>query len=691
MDMQHNIRNTFRILKDRLKPEVHEEIEEEIEGISIKRTPLLIIIVSVAWALFQLALPQLLLLDTLVIRAVHLAFALTLAFLTANLWKQSKPTTLKKPFRKIIRYAAISVCIAIIITAACYIIIDWQGIAERAGILLTRDMLMGVLLIAILLEATRRKIGMALVLTAAFFIFYALFASHFPGILAFRDVSIVEFFNQITLSFEGIYGIPLGISASTIFLFVLMGALLERAGAARYFINLALALVGRSRGGPAKAAVASSAMIGTISGSSIANVATSGAFTIPLMKKTGFPAKKAAAIEVAASTDGQLMPPIMGAAAFIMAEYLNVPYVEIIKAALIPAIISLASLFFVVHFEASKLGLQKLAKEHIPRFTKVLWGGAHYLAVIGLLLYELLVMRHSPEMSVYKAVLLLLVIIFVQELWRGYKKGSINKGLRGAGRTIVEGCILGSKNMVMVALATAIAGIIIGVINMGLGSSITQLVSAVSLGNIFLLLLFTAIACIILGMGLPTTATYIVMASLTAPIILEFGAEIGFIVPLIAAHLFCFYFGILADDTPPVGVAAYTAATIAKSDPIKTGLQSFFYDIRDAIIPFMFILNTDLILYNIENFWLGLLIAIMGILGALSFTSALQGWLLIKSRWYENILCIGAALLFLNPAFIGFFINIAVPYYGYIAGLAILMGVVYIQKTRKSKQVTLDV
>ena len=283
--------------------------------------------------------------------------------------------------------------------------------------------------------------------------------------------------------------------------------------------------------------------------------------------------------------------------------------------------------------------------------------------------------------------LVLLVIILIQELWRGHKKKSIVGGLKNAGKTVVEGCILGSKNMVMVALATAVAGIIIGVINMGLGSSITQLVGAVSLGNIFLLLFFTAIACIVLGMGLPTTATYIVMASLTAPIILEFGADIGFVVPLIAAHLFCFYFGILADDTPPVGVAAYTAATIAKSDPIPTGLQSFFYDIRDAIIPFMFILNTDLILYNIENIWLGLLIAAMGILGALAFTSALQGWLLTRSKWYENILCIGAALFLLNPAFIMLFTDITVPYYGYAIGVVLLAGIVFLQRARKNRQV----
>ena len=426
--MLEKVRKILEALRSQTKkPEMYEEIREEIAGVSIQKTPLLIVLVSVAWVLFQLAIPQLLLLDIIVIRVVHLTFALVLAFLTLGLWKQPESAQ-TKPFTRVLRYLTNGLLFVIIVIVSCYILFDWQGIAERAGVLLTRDMLIGLALIILLLEATRRKIGMALVLTAGFFIFYALFASHFPGIFGFRDVSIMEFFNQTTLSFEGVYGIPLGISASTIFLFVFMGALLERAGAARYFINLALALVGRSRGGPAKAAVASSAMIGTISGSSIANVATSGMFTIPLMKKTGFPAKKAAAIEVAASTDGQLMPPIMGAAAFIMAEYLNLPYIEIIKAALIPAVISLASLFFVIHFEASKLGIKRLAKEHIPRFMKIVWSGAHYLAVIGVLLYELLVLRHSAEMSVYKAVLLLLAIIVIQELWRGVQERVIGEG-----------------------------------------------------------------------------------------------------------------------------------------------------------------------------------------------------------------------------------------------------------------------
>ena len=508
--MHRKIHDIIRALKHYSSaPDIYEDAEEEVEGVSIDRTPKIIIIVSVAWAIFQLLLPHLLLLDTLIVRATHLTFALVLAFLTAGLWKKSKPAFLRRNGWKIVYAALTALFFALLIFVSCYIIIDWQGIAARSGLPLFRDMLIGAALIVLLLEATRRKIGKALVLTVLFFIVYALFAPYFPGILAFKGVSLPDFFSQITLSFEGIYGVPLGISASTIYLFVLMGALFERAGAGKYFTNLALALVGRTRGGPAKSAVVSSAMVGTISGSSIANVVTSGTFTIPLMKKSGFPPVKAAAIEVAASTDGQLMPPIMGAAAFIIAEYVNIPYVEVIKAALIPAIISLASLFFVVHFEASKLGLRRLAKEqHIPRFTTTLLSGIHYLAVIAFLLYEMMVKRHSPELSVYKAVLLLLLIILIRELWKGYKRGRILTGLKAAGKTVVEGCILGSRNMVPGRTRHRHPpGIIIGVISMGPGSIITWVVGLLSGGNIFLLLLFTRHRLHYSGMGLPTTAT----------------------------------------------------------------------------------------------------------------------------------------------------------------------------------------
>ena len=306
------------------------------------------------------------------------------------------------------------------------------------------------------------------------------------------------------------------------------------------------------------------------------------------MKKVGYPPKKAAAIEVASSTDGQLMPPIMGAAAFIIAEYVNVPYVEVVKAAAIPAFVSYFGLFCITHLEASKLGIKGLPRVDIPNFFGTLKKGMHYLIPLGVLLYELIFLRHSPELAAFRAILLLLLVIFYQEIRKAIsEKRGLGSAIMNGGRIILSGFIQGSKNMMSVALACACAGIIVGVVNMGIGGMISSVVEYLSQGNIFLLLLITAVASLMIGMGLPTTATYIVMASLTAPIIVEVGSLYDFIIPLMAAHLFCFYFGILADDTPPVGLAAYAASAIAESEPIPTGIQGFLYDIRTSCIAFM--------------------------------------------------------------------------------------------------------
>lgn len=425
--------------------------------------------------------------------------------------------------------------------------------------------------------------------------------------------------------------------------------MLDKAGAGKFFIDMSLSLLGRFKGGPAKAAIVASGFTGLVSGSSIANIVTTGTFTIPLMKKVGYPATKAAATEVAASTDGQLMPPIMGAAAFIIAEYVNVPYIEVVKAAAVPAFVSYFALFYVTHLEASKLGMKGLSKEECPKFFDTLKNGLHYLIPIGTLVYELVVVRHSPEMAAYNAVLILAVIIFYQEFRKEIKSGNKDfvVATKNSIKVIGQGLIGGSRNMVSVALATASAGIIVGVVGMGIGGMITQIVETLAQGNIFLLLLITAIASLLLGMGLPTTATYIVMASLTAPIIVNLGASYGFFIPLMAAHLFCFYFGILADDTPPVGLASYAAAAIADSPPIATGIQGFLYDLRTAVIPFMFIFNTDLILHEINSWSLGILIFVMACFAAFAFTAAVQGWFIIKNKlWEVPFLLITAFILF---------------------------------------------
>lgn len=651
---------------------------------------ILIGVIAVAWALFQLSLASWLILDSTKTRAIHLAFAVVLLFLNIPIIKKPKGW-----LKKIVALNKISIVDYLLAIAgavsALYIMLAWEGLATRQGAPITIDIIAGLAILVLLLEATRRSIGPALSIIALVFTAYAFFGPYMPDVLAFKGVSLNKYLNQISLSTEGIYGIPLGVSASIVYLFVLLGAMLDKAGAGRFFIDLALSLLGRFKGGPAKAAIVASGLTGLVSGSSIANVVTTGTFTIPLMKKVGYPAKKAAAVEVAASTDGQIMPPIMGAAAFIIAEYVNVPYLEVVKAAAIPAFVSYTALFYVVHIEASKLGMKGLPKEETPRFFATLKGGIHYLLPIAMLVYELVVLRHSPEKAAFNAILVLIAIILIS----GVRKGLIDKSI-GFGKGLFEGLfvmcqgfIAGSRNMVAVALATASAGIIVGVVNMGIGGMITMIVEQLSGGSIFLLLFITAVASLLLGMGLPTTATYIVMASLTAPIIVEVGGLYGFIVPLMAAHLFCFYFGILADDTPPVGLAAYAASAIADSDPIPTGLQSFSYDMRTAIIPFFFIFNTDLILHNIFSWTQGLLVFVMACLGAFSFASAVQGWYITKNKWYEIPFFLFATLVLFHPGSINKYLNIpdSNRYLVYLIGLGVL-GLLFLEQKFRAKRQT---
>jgi len=471
-----------------------------------------------------------------------------------------------------------------------------------------------------------------------------------PDLIAFKGTSLNRFVGQMTMSTEGIYGIPLDVSATIVFLFVLFGAMLDKAGAGHYFIQLALSLLGGFKGGPAKAAIMGSGLTGMISGSSIANIVTTGTFTIPMMKKVGYPPTKAAAIEVAASTDGQLAPPIMGAAAFIIAEYVNVPYIEVIKAAAVPAFASYAALFYISHIEASKLGIQGLARKELPLFFKTLLGGLHFLVPLFMLLYELTIVRHSPELAAFNAIMVLGVIMLFQEPIRAYhRKEPLGNAFKKSIVNIFSALASGARNMISVALATAAAGIIVGVVALGLGNLIAEIIDVLSMGNVFLMLVITAIACLIIGMGLQTTATYIVMAALTAPAIVTIGGMQGFIVPLMAAHLFCFYFGILADDTPPVGLAAYAGAAIAKSPPIATGLQAFTYDIRTAILPFMFIFNTELILHDVFSWPQGILIFLMTCMGNFAFASATQGWFVAKNKFWEIPLFLSVTFILMQP------------------------------------------
>ena len=646
--------------------------------------------IAISWSLFQLAVADFIILNSTYERAIHLAFAITLLFLTIP--------CIKKPLKKIkfLSFLSVSDHIPILdyllaLTACCaalYLAVDYQGIGMRLGVPLPRDLIFGITLVILLLEAARRSIGPALPVIAIFFTLYAFLGPYMPDFMAFKGVSLTKYLSNITLSTEGIYGIPLGVSSSIVFLFVLLGALLDKAGAGKFFTDLALSFLGKYKGGAAKAAVVASGATGLISGSSIANIVTTGPFTIPLMKKIGYPAKKAAAIEVASSTDGQLMPPIMGAAAFIIAEYVNVPYLEVVKAAAIPAFVSYFGLFCITHLEASKHGIKGLAPKDIPIFLQTLKQGLHYLIPIGVLLYELIYKRHTPLRAAYKAIILIFIVILYQEIRESFKKNSgFAAGLKNGVKIIFDGLAKGSRNMISVALACAAAGIIVGIVNMGIGGMISDVVEYLSRGNLFLLLFITALASLLIGMGLPTTATYIVMASLTAPIIVNVGGSYGYVIPIMAAHLFCFYFGILADDTPPVGLAAYAAAAIAESKPIPTGIQGFLYDIRTSVIAFMFVVNPELILHNINSWPQALLIFGMALVGMSCFECFAQGWFLIRIKWYEIPLLLSAAFVLFHPGAIATFLHMdqAFKYYLFPIGF-VLFGITFaLQKWRMTK------
>lgn len=624
-------------------------------------------------------------------RAWHLGFAICLAFLAYPAYKQHKPAFWVRGIRKLIPgftkrpvrnyipkydylFALLSTC------AALYIWWDYSNLIHRQGMPNTTDIVMGIILMVLLLEAARRTLGPALAVLAFLFLFYNFAGPHLPEILSHRGMPLDFVISDMYLSTTGIFGIPLGVSTDFVFLFVLFGALLDKAGGGKYFIDIAFSALGSFRAGPAKASVAASGLTGMVSGSSIANTVMTGTFTIPLMKKVGFPAHKAAAVEVAASTNGQLMPPVMGAAAFIMAEIIGMPYINVVRAALLPALLSYITLFYVVHLEALKLDLRPMAKDELPRFLKTFLRGCHFLIPILVLLYYLVILRRSPVTSALMGIEALLVVMFVQRpiiaflsLKYHKKAGTLDPDLNlksylgwafvSGLQDIWQGLIFGARNMISVGVATATAGIIVGVVSItGLASRFVNLIDAISMGNISLMLVFTAMTCLILGLGMPTTANYIIMASLTAPVIVQLGTDAGLVFPLIAAHLFVFYFGILADDTPPVGLAAYAGAAIARSDPIRTGIQGFTYDLRTAVLPFIFLFNTELLMISGlsesgEIIWLSNIpkiawVFFAGLIAMFAFASAIQGFLARYCSWIERVILFGVFCITLRPGIV---------------------------------------
>jgi len=677
---------------------------------------------ALTWSLFQLYVSSPLVLEITpwmnadVVKRVHVSFAGLLAFLSYPAFKKSSRSQI--PWSDwVMGFLIVISCVYLIYNQVW----DSRAFEMRLGVPNSTDLLLSCIGLLLLLEATRRSLGPPLMIVALIALTYA-----YLGAGGYGGASLNKIVSHMWITTEGAFGIAVGVSASMVFLFVLFGALLEKAGAGNYFIRVAYSLTGHYRGGPAKAAVVSSAMTGMISGSSIANVVTTGTFTIPLMKRVGFTSEKAGAIEVASSTNGQLTPPIMGTAAFLMVEYVGVSYIEVIKHAFLHAVISYIALIYIVHLEALKAGMKGLKRTaklnkvdklisicsvlivlgilvwvlppffqmikdvsgdinvfvvslimissyvsllfyvskmpdlptgdiiEIPEVGKTVKAGLHFLLPVILLIWLLTVERFSPETSVYWATLFMVFIVLTQKIFLGIFRGSLDfvNQLIQSLHDIKVGFINGANNMIGVGVATTAAGIIVGTVTLtGVGQLIIGWVEFIAAGNLFLILLFTAIISLILGMGLPTTANYIVVSSLMAPVIMSLGAANNVAIPLIAAHMFVFYFGILADDTPPVGLAAYAAAAISKGDPIRTGVQGFIYDIRTAILPFLFIFNTQLLMIGIDNVFSFVIVVVSSIIAILLFAAATQGYWLVKNRWWETVVLLLVAFMLFRPGY----------------------------------------
>ena len=650
-------------ISSKIKNKISEDLSptRNITGFHLK----IVSAIAIIWSLFQLwyASPFPFMLNFgmfkgLPARAIHLGFALTLVFLIYPISKGKKISF----FDVLISFMGAISCL--------YIYFFYDQLVERGGVLLNLkisetlnfplELILGGCGILILLEATRRAIGLPLVIIASCFLLFSYFGRYAPEIISHGGLSLNRLVGFQWLDQEAIFGIPIGVSVDFIFLFVLFGALLETAGGGKYFLDLAFAMVGKMRGGPAKAAILGSGMTGLISGSSIANTVTTGTFTIPIMKKTGFSKEKAGAIEVSSSVNGQIMPPVMGAAAFVMASFIGVTYFEIVKHAFLPAIISYIALFYISHLEALKLNLKGMDDADVPHLKKTFLSGIHFLIPIFVLIYTLVYLRFTASYSIFYATITLVLVNLINLLIKNeIKKDALKEWFN---QTIV-GFEKGALNMVAVGIAIATAGIIVGAVgSTGLSTNLIIVIESIAKDNVTILLFLTIILCLLLGMGLPTTANYVVVASLMATVLVDVGNASGFIFPLIAVHLFVFYFGLMADVTPPVGLASYAAAGISGGDPLRTGVQAFWYSLRTGILPIVFLFNHELLLIGIENIWHGLIVIITSLIGILVFTSATQGWFINKLKWYEIIIFLVISISLLSPDFV---LNKFYPKYNY--------------------------
>ena len=635
-------KSEVKLAEDVLKKYDKESDTMEYTGFMAK----IVAAIAIAFSIFQLYTAIFGVLDAQLQRGVHLGFGLALVFLlypTCKSWSRHK----LHPF---------DLLLAVLGAAApAYIIYEYQNLVLRAGTVSDMDLAVGIIGIILVIEAARRVVGIPMVCVVLVFIAYAFAGPYMPGVLAHRGLTPAQLVSHLYFTTEGIFGIPLGVSSTFIFLFILFGAYLESTGLGKFFIDIANAIAGWASGGPAKVAVLSSGLMGTVSGSSVANVVGTGSLTIPMMKKLGYHKDFAGAVEAAASTGGQLMPPVMGAAAFLMAEFVGVPYIDIVKAAIIPALLYFAGVWLGVHFEAKRSNLKGRPRSELPKIGTLLRERGHLALPLVVIVY-LLVSGYTPMRAALVAIILSILC------------SALRKSTRMKPIEIVEGLEKGARNVLGVLVACAAAGIIIGVVTKtGVGLKLASGLLELSGGMLLPTMFFTMITAIILGMGVPTTANYVITSTIAAPALVQMG------VPVLAAHMFVFYFGIIADVTPPVALAAYAGAGISGGNALKTGVNASKLAIAAFIIPYIFVLSPVILM--VEGTPLDLISAtVTALIGMVSLSSALIGFLADKCNLLERLLLVAGGLLMIQPGIVTD-----------VIGIVIFVAILLLQMKRRQK------
>ncbi len=588
--------------------------------------------ICIAFATFQIYTAMFGVLDAHLQRAIHLAFGFALIFLlypASSSWSKTSMNW----FDVLLAISGVG--------SAMYIVVFYQDLVLRAGFNTELDFIVGLIGTILVFEAARRVVGWPMIIVAALFMLYALIGPYIPGILGHRGVSMQELIGHLFYTTEGIFGIPMGVSSTFIYLFILFGAYLEATGLGKFFIDLANAVAGWAAGGPAKVAVLSSGLMGTVSGSSVANVAGTGSFTIPMMKRLGYRPEFAGAVEAAASTGGQLMPPVMGAAAFLMAEFVGVPYMTVVKAAVIPALLYYTGVWLGVHYEAKKCGLKGIPREELPKFKELFVEKGH-LAIPLIIIVYLLVTGYTPMRAALFAIGLSLVC------------SCLRKSTRIGFKDVIDGLVNGSKGVLGVLIACATAGIIIGVVTKtGVGLKMATVLLDLAGGKLLPAMFFTMVTSLILGMGVPTTANYVITSTIAAPALVQMG------IPVLSAHMFAFYFGIVADVTPPVALAAYAGAGISGANPLRTGVVAAKLAIAAFIVPYIFVLSPEILMIN--GTASGILVAtVTALIGMWGISIAMIGYCIKNTNLVQRILFFFGGLLLIDPGTMTDVIGIAI-------------------------------